>query len=254
RHQARVALRRLRSLFRTFAPVVPEAAFTGLLDKVRRLAGRLGEARNLDVFVDETLKQAGTSTHPGMTALKRRAQAARRAAARDAAAAISDKAHAGLMLEFTATLTNLARMSGPAEREAASMPLADFAKQALSRQHAKVKKRGRRIGKLAFEDLHRLRIAIKRLRYSLEFFAPLATKEAQDALDTLAGLQGMLGHLNDDATSWKLLDMLAVKDPDGEYQQAVGFMRGWTARDGEQCRVDLEDAWKRFGKIDRWWK
>lgn len=254
RHQARVALRRLRSLFRTFAPVVPEIPFTSLLKKVKILAGRIGEARNLDVFIDETLQQAGSSDHPGMAALKRRAQAARRAAAREAGAAISDKAHAGLILELTAALKNLARDSGAEQREATSLPLADFAKQALSRQHAKVKRRGRDIGSLSFEDLHGLRIAIKRLRYSMEFFAPLAAKEAQDALDTLSGLQGMLGRLNDDATSWKLLDTLAVKDLSAEFQQAVGFVRGWSARDGEQCRGGLEAAWKRFGKIERWWK
>lgn len=254
RHQARVALRRLRSLFRTFAPIVPEAAFTGLLDKVKRLAGRIGEARNLDVFIDETLKRAGNGAHPGMAALRRRAQAARRAAAKDAAAAVSDKSHTELILDLTSALMNLAHLSSPEQRRAAAIPLEEFAKQALSRQYAKVKKRGRGIGRLAFEDLHRLRIAIKRLRYSLEFFAPLAQKEAQDALDTLSGLQGTLGHLNDDATSWKLLDTLAVKDAAAEFQQAVGFMRGWTARDSEQCRGGLDDAWKHFGRIHRWWK
>jgi hypothetical protein len=31
-------------------------------------------------------------------------------------------------------------------------------------------------------------------------------------------------------------------------------MRGWTARDGEQCRGRLGEAWKRFGKLDRWWR
>ena len=254
RHQARVALRRLRSLFRTFAPIVPEAPFTALLDKVKLLAGRIGEARNLDVFLDETLKTAGNGTHPGMAALKRRAQVARRGAARDAAAAISDHGHTRLMLDLTSTLMNLARISGPEQQQAASLPLREFAKQALSRQHAKVKKRGREIGKLTFEDLHRLRIAIKHLRYSLEFFMPLAEKEAQDTLEILSGLQGTLGHLNDGATSWKLLDTLAVKDPAAEFQQAVGFVRGWIARDGEQRRSGLEDAWKGFGRMDRWWK
>ncbi|HEY5929346.1 MAG TPA: hypothetical protein VIU02_03455, partial [Burkholderiales bacterium] len=63
-----------------------------------------------------------------------------------------------------------------------------------------------------------------------------------------------LGHLNDGATSWKLLDTLAVKDPAAEFQQAVGFVRGWIARDGEQRRSGLEDAWKGFGRMDRWWK
>lgn len=254
RHQARVALRRLRSLFRTFAPIVPETPFAGLLDQVKALARTLGDARNLDVFVGEALTRAGDAGHPGMRALKRRAQMARRQAARAASAAIADKSHTLLLLSLASALMNISRLGGPAQRSAASVPLSQFAKDTLSRRHAKVKKLGRNIGKLAFEDLHRLRISIKRLRYAMEFFEPLGPKRAQDALETLSRLQDLLGHLNDDATAWKLLDALAVENQSAEYQQAVGFMRGWTARDGEHCCGRLVEAWKRFGKLERWWR
>lgn len=254
RHQARVALRRLRSLFRTFAPIIPAAPFAEFIDKMKLLAATIGEARNLDVFVSETLPMAGNADHPGMLALKRRTQLARRKTRQAARRAISEKSHALLMLRFTAALMNLARTSAPAQRKAASVPLAEFANEALSRQHAKVRNRGRNISTLPFADLHRLRIAIKRLRYSMEFFAPLEPKQAHEALSSLSALQGLLGHLNDNATTWKLLDSLAVDDPAAEFQQAVGFMRGWTARDGEQCRSRLDEAWKRFGKLGRRWR
>lgn len=254
RHQARVALRRMRSLFRTFAPIVPEAPFAGLLARAKALARTLGDARNLDVFVGEALAPAGTAGHPGMRALKRRTQMARREAGRAASAAIEDKSHTLLLLNLASALMNLSSLRDPAQRSAASVPLPGFAKDTLSRRHAKVKKRGRNIDRLAFEDLHRLRISVKRLRYAMEFFEPLGRKRVRDALDTLSGLQDLLGRLNDDATAWKLLDALAVEDQAAEYQQAVGFMRGWTARDGEQCRGRLGEAWKRFGKLDRWWR
>ncbi len=249
RHQARVALRRLRSLFRTFAPIFPEAAWTALLGQVKHLAHTLGDARNLDVFLDETLARAGSSVHPGMRTLKRRTQAARRKAARAASAALSDRSHALLMLSLSEALMNHALPADPESR-----PVAEFAGEALARHHAKVRKRGRNIRKLAFEDLHRMRIAVKRLRYSMEFFEPLAPRKAQDALEALSGLQDLLGRLNDAATAWKLLDTLAVEDPTAEFQQAIGYVRGWTARDGEQCRQELAEAWKDFDKLDRWWR
>lgn len=249
RHQARVALRRLRSLLRTFAPVIPQTTGAGIPDQLKRLARIIGDARNLDVFITETLGRAGGKAHPGMLALSRRALAARRKAARAAGAALSDLSHALLMLDLAEALMNLGHSGGQA-----SMPLGELAESALSQLHAKVRKRGRQIGKLAFEDLHRLRIAVKRLRYAMEFYEPLAPKKAQDALEALSGLQDLLGRLNDAATAWKLLDTLAVEDPTAEFQQAIGYVRGWTARDGERCREELAEAWKDFDKLDRWWR
>jgi CHAD domain-containing protein len=189
-----------------------------------------------------------------MRALKRRTRLARRQAGRAASAAMEDRSHTLLLLNLASALMNLSSLRDPAQRSAASVPLPGFAKDTLSRRHAKVKKHGRNIDRLAFKDLHRLRISIKRLRYAMEFFEPLGRKRVHDALETLSGLQDLLGRLNDDATAWKLLDALAVADRAAEYQQAVGFMRGWTARDGEQCRGRLGEAWKRFGKLGRWWR
>jgi hypothetical protein len=63
----------------------------------------------------------------------------------------------------------------------------------------------------------------------------------------------LLGRLNDDAVAWKLLDTMAAGDAATDYQQAVGYVRGWCARDGEQCLSLLEDAWKKFLKHKPWW-
>src|SRR5690606_24114464 len=52
-HQARVALRRLRSAFSIFAPLLDDDAFTRLRDEIRWLAGALGEARDLDVLLGD---------------------------------------------------------------------------------------------------------------------------------------------------------------------------------------------------------
>ena len=47
-------------------------------------------------------------------------------------------------------------------------------------------------------DLHRLRIALKKLRYTAEFFAPLYPKKKVKALcEKLRGLQEHLGDIND---------------------------------------------------------
>ena len=248
-HQARVALRRLRSLFRAFASALPDGALSPLLDDLHRLAATLGEARDLDVFMAETLPRAGGGAHPGMATLRRRALAARRKANGTARNAVGAPEYTLFMLRLAQALVQLAQ-AGPADLPT----LPAFARQALESGHAKVKKRGRGLRKLGFEELHRLRIAIKRLRYAMEFFDSLAPGEGDEALAALSGLQDLLGRLNDAATAWKLLDAVAVEEASADFQQAVGYVRGWTAREAEACREALPKAWKKFRKLEAWWR
>src|SRR3546814_13103303 len=51
-HQVRVALRRLRSAFSIFKPVIGGDAHTPLRDELRWLASELANARNLDVLLE----------------------------------------------------------------------------------------------------------------------------------------------------------------------------------------------------------
>jgi triphosphatase len=245
-HQARVALRRLRSLLRLFQVPALEAALAPLLERLRTLAGVLGEARNLDVFLGETLAAAGNATHPGMAVLRQRAQLARRHAARAAREAMSAPAYTLLMLDLLALLSNVDAL--------AAQPLGEFAAEQLARHLRKAKKRARHLDALEYAELHRLRIALKRQRYAMEFFAPLWPGRMAEGLEALSALQDRLGHINDCATAWKLLDALAVQSLDPGFQQAVGFVRGWTAQAAEHERDGLGGAWKDFARWKPAWR
>ena len=135
----------------------------------------------------------------------------------------------------------------------ASIALPQFAAAAMELQHSRVVKRGRRIEQLAFQDLHRLRIGVKRLRYIAEFFLPLAPKKARNYVRALSELQDLLGKLNDNAVAWRLLDTLGAGESSPTYQQAVGYVRGWSAAEAERCRNQLPEAWKQFMKTQPWW-
>jgi CHAD domain-containing protein len=181
-----------------------------------------------------------------MALLRQRAVLARRQASRAARAAVADPAYAVLMLDLTAFLSSL---------EAVTLqPLEDFAGGVLAAHLKKAKKRARHLETLDYAQLHQLRIALKRLRYAMEFFEPLWPKALAQALAALSDLQDRLGRLNDAATAWKLLDGLAVESTAPEYQQAVGYLRGWTAREAEQCRDGLARAWKAFIRLKPAWR
>ena len=77
-------------------------------------------------------------------------------------------------------------------------------------------------------SLHQLRIGIKRLRYALEFFAPLAAaKPLQRFLQQLTLLQDELGQLNDLANAGLLLMHCAGEDQ--RLREAVSLVGGWHA-------------------------
>ena len=252
-HQARVALRRLRSAFRVFDTAIPRSQFAPVLEALKALARLLGDARDLDVFAFETLPRAGSAQQVGVAALHRRAQNARRRSARAVRAAIAAPEYTAMLLRLTQALVAGSWRSGAPRPPDANMKLLKFATKIVSHRYARVKKRGHHIPQTCLADLHRLRIQIKRLRYAIEFFLPLFEDRAQSTLRALADLQELLGRLNDDATAWRLLGALATEESSPDYQQGVGFLRGWCARDGEECRKQLEAAWKRFDELQPRW-
>jgi len=103
-HQMRVALRRLRSVFSTFAPFFPAAVLEPPVAETRWLARILGAARDWDVFIAETLPpvSARYPQHPGMAALTRSAAMLREAANRTARRAVVSARGQGLLLALGA--------------------------------------------------------------------------------------------------------------------------------------------------------
>ncbi len=251
-HQARVGLRRLRSVFRVFGAAMPREPFAAPLEQLKALGQTLGAARDWDVFVTEMLMRSAreVTDHPGIADLRKRAQAARRRTGQAARNAVAAPAYTGTLLRLSATL-NAGSWRDDGAYAAAALP--QFAAAAMAHQHSRVVKRGRRIEQLAFQDLHRLRIAVKRLRYIAEFFLPLAPKKARNYVRTLSELQDLLGKLNDNAVAWRLLDALGAEKSSPSFQQAVGYIRGWSAAEVERCCGQLAAAWKQFMKSQPWW-
>lgn len=75
------------------------------------------------------------------------------------------------------------------------------------------------------KELHNLRISVKRLRYSMEFFAINYGEEFQDFLKVLADLQEQLGEIHDcDVVEMVLTDYLQSLPDKGEAEtDAIGI-------------------------------
>jgi len=251
-HQGRIATRRLRVALRLFGALLPQRAAEHLGKELRWLADALGGVRDLDVHTEalrEHLTSAGTTAAQELggyeLALRRE-----RLAARDTLTDVfSGQRYATLMLDFAALLEDAP--SPAALRRWQSFTVRAGAARYLRRARKHVVKLGRELGGDASpDDLHRLRIRAKRLRYALEFFiepypalsaAAKATKALQDVLgahqDARTARSKMLAYARE---SRKRHEAGAAPP------QALASWRLAQHRQAAQARRKLTPEWQRF--------
>ena len=111
---------------------------------------------------------------------------------------------------------------------------------------------------LSAEQRHRLRIALKKLRYATEFFEALYPKKhTKPYLAALKDLQDGLGHLNDVAVAQRLIDSLVGRgdrSADRRLQQAAGLVLGWHARGVADREPAILGAWQEFAEREPFWR
>ncbi|WP_322012630.1 CHAD domain-containing protein [Paraburkholderia sp. J12] len=245
-HQMRVSQRRLRTAMRIFSRWQDQTWSTQIKPDLKWLGDLLGEARDRDVFVESTLPVlAAADTEPQRWEAVREAADKTRLAAR---ARVRDAlrspryAHVALAwLRWLATLAARARGetagAGPGE---APRPLHEQAQKRVRRYYRHLAETPR-LTVIDEASRHQARINAKYLRYTLEFFAPIASRRTRtETARTLARLQSVLGDGNDAAVALGFIEAMAV-DP-----YLLGFARGWceavkraTAKEGERLLREL---------------
>jgi inorganic triphosphatase YgiF len=204
-HQARVALRRMRSAVRLWRR---HSRFPRrLADELRWIGRELGAARDADVLVTQTLPALADAV-PGplrrpMAALLRAARAQRKAARSAARAALAGGRFAALALDL------LAWAHAPADPKAPT--LRRLAPKQLARARLRLAGAARFFAALSPERRHRVRILAKRLRYALDLYSvALPGRQTADFIEQLARLQDLLGELNDAAVARTALAALGA--------------------------------------------
>ncbi len=139
--------------------------------------------------------------------------------------------------------------------------LDEFARTVLDTRHDKVMHRGRRLGSLDERRLHRLRIAIKKLRYAATFLRPafaspaFASRGARPYIEATVRLQGALGALNDRAVAAHMLaDLATAARPTEDVARPLKALAKQAASGGKRRRHKLEQAWKDFRKAGCFWR
>lgn len=198
-HKLRVALRRLRTLWWIFQPLLDTQDARSHRSEFKSLAEAAGKTRDWDVL------RALLSTAPSSDSFG--ALIGRVDQHRSSALAFSNRIIANAGVErIVEHAVHVAR--NQIETQTAPMRLDDFATTRAERAEQMLKKRVRRVASnpnADYAELHEIRISGKRLRYSLEFLAPVLDGHYLATIERLAQAQQQLGDLNDLVTSETLL-------------------------------------------------
>lgn len=201
-HQMRVAVRRLRSAISSLKKILPQEDVQWVTEELRWIGGTLGPARNLDVFAAELVPAArtGLPDEPGWDDLAATLGRLRATAYDQIREAILSQRYTASMLRLLRWFeaSGWRRHSASDEPDPMTSPIGGIAPDVLDRRRRKVRQRGRGFGSLAPRERHKLRIGVKKLRYTVELFGSLFDKDGLERfVSRLKRLQSDLGYAND---------------------------------------------------------
>jgi inorganic triphosphatase YgiF len=267
-HQCRIALRRLRSALKTFGPLLRRKRIAAIESEVRWLGAILGMARDLDVLQTDLLEPAIAALGDAeqLAPLMASLEAKKAFAYARVAEALASARYRHLLIDLCA-LGHSGDPGKSADGNAVlEQPLAGFASDALSRLHRKLLKRGHGFEALSQEGRHEVRIALKKLRYAVDFFEGVFDEErTRKFFKKLARLQEDLGGMNDVMAAEALLARLIGVTADGGVEPiapsasqaklvfAAGRVLGWHRRRAAEIDARLIKDWHAFVRAKPFW-
>ena len=242
-HQHRVASRRLRAALRTGRKLADPAWVEPIRAELSRLGRITGPLRDLDVlleWLERERRRLPADDHTAAAALAQELEGERSTLRDELLRELDEPGYRGLV----------ASLEGPVGA-AASPPkrkLRDRVGRDLQRLVADVRKAGRRPDTAR---LHSLRLAVKRVRYSVELAGAPKSADARRVTEAARDLQDLLGDYQDTVAAERLLRTHAVRS----HQPLLGFAAGALAARQRHTRElitrKLPPAWKRLRRAAR---
>ena len=250
-HQLRIGLRRVRSALSAFRPLHDTAALRELEGHAQTLARTVGELRDADVLIEQIYAPvAGTmGSDPGLPPLREALLAHRYRARERVRAALNGQQWSVLQLYLALWPQTIVRAG---ELDA---PVRKFARSALKKRWKKVADSGQRLDDLTIEERHRMRKALKTLRYATEFFASLYPQAAtRQFIKETRSLQEVFGYLNDVVAAQRLADISHAGCAESrEAQRAAGYILGWHNAQAAQAWTDAHKGWLKLEALPQFW-
>jgi len=202
-HETRKNIRRLRTALRLFQPFFDSKELNRYQKRFRKIMRRLSRLRDYDVFLlkleqymEEGLVKEGLSKDDGL-AYKRLDQSwqERKVQVNKKAKIFLGKGkYRTILSDFGVTLN---RFEQDSRKDFSKDSVSQTAPVLISGKAAAVSDFNDEAERMSLAQLHALRIQLKELRYTLEFFKPLMGPSAVPVIQRIKELLTFLGDLND---------------------------------------------------------
>jgi inorganic triphosphatase YgiF len=266
-HQMRVAVRRLRAAMSLFSGMLADTQTREIKAQLRWLAGEMGPARELDVFMTGVVRPlANGRQKPGLAALLKDLRQRRTQAYARVHSAIDSFRFRRLVLDTAAWIEvgDWMQSDDDLARALRERPIRELAVEEISDRRKKILKRGKRLRTLAPQRRHKLRIQAKKLRYAAEFFADVfpgkkAARRRERFGAALETMQDALGELNDIAVHEELSAALAqlqngARKPRAKEAFAAGRLSGYEEARMTSALQNAERAYRLFSRAKPFWR
>jgi len=212
-HEHRVAARRIRAYLRAARGYLDPTWRRGLAGLLDELGEATGPVRDLDVLLELLRDEHARLDGPDRDACERllvSVETEREAARQRLLDALRGES-------YRVALTRL-RLPPRMADDAGAVPLERIVRKVLDDLVRAVDRLGKHPGE---DDLHRLRIALKRTRYAVELAAP-SGRAGRRFVEDAKALQALLGEYQDAVVAEERLRALAV----GDARTAASFVAG----------------------------
>ncbi len=257
-HQMRVGLRRLKVVLSLANKLDLAPRRDALKIELDWIGDVLGKARDLDVFILETLDplRSRHAKDDSLARLYRRAAKARKAAYAALRQALDSSRYADAQRSLNAWVAALA---APATDAATQPPLGEIAVTLLTKRHKRLGKFVRKHSWHTKTKLHALRLHAKKLRYTAAFFASLYPgKYTKPFLAAVSNLQDALGRAHDSEVAHQILVILGTRPtpsapPYKAWRDADDLVETWHRARSDDVAKRIEPAWRALKETKRFW-
>jgi CHAD domain-containing protein len=241
-HDMRVAIRRMRSIFRLLRPYFKAKDARRFNGELQQLAWALGDVRDLDVFMADVRafqETVNAEQQADLQTVIDDLEMQRQEARERLLETLESKAYRRFLKDYSSFLTTPpdgSKANGKVTVEPTQvrhlLPAMVYNRLAAVRAYEAA------LVEPTATTLHSLRIEFKRLRYTVSLFEGVLGTQIEAFIDDLKAMQDILGSLNDIATARGRLE-----DYRGEGVEAY---LAWLDSHEADLTAQFGEAWSRF--------
>lgn len=245
-HDMRVAIRKMRSLFRLLSPYYKRSSISPFKTELQHLAWTLGAVRDLDVLIEDihayqlTLKAAKQADlQQAIDELDKQRQTARA----ELVDLLDSRLYRRLIKDYSKfLLTDGEGAKSLPKDEVTPMQVRHILPIIIYHRLAAVRAYNDVLAEAEPAVLHELRIEFKQLRYTLSLFSAVLGVQVAEYIEEIKRLQDCLGHLNDAVVARAYLNDFLNDNP---IKALADYIDGIEAKEAA-LKTQLVELWGQF--------